>query len=146
MSEDIKSCHETMSLLEQQRSKFVTAQKYLQAAELVNQISSSRKKLRELQSELAQLQKKESRSQKYKMKKQNKTPNGDKTVSSFFTSTKATQETNKSNATKESHHVNDDKEDVQEVDHMMEQQQSTSDAQDQSHCIQDKEDFQVSPQ
>ena len=83
-----------MSLLEQQRSKFVSMGKYLQAAEIVQQVSESRKKLRDLQSELANIQKKESCSQKYhnKLKKapapapasQSSSTN----IASFFTSSK----------------------------------------------------------
>ena len=55
----VASFKQTMSLLEQQRSKFVSVRKYLQAAEIVQQVSESRKKMRDLQSELANIQKKE---------------------------------------------------------------------------------------
>ena len=61
LSEDIASCKETMVLLEQQKSKFVAVAKYLQAAELVQQVSENRNKMRDLQSELGKIQENERR-------------------------------------------------------------------------------------
>ena len=65
IQEDIASCKETIKLLEQQRNKFVTSEKYLQAAEIVEQVKNKRKDMRELELELAKLQKAEARSTKY---------------------------------------------------------------------------------
>lgn len=65
LAEDIKSSTDTMKLLELQREKFVNAEKYLQAAEMVTQISECRTKLRGFQAELTKLQKADSRSKKY---------------------------------------------------------------------------------
>lgn len=53
IQEDIASCKETIQLLEQQRNKFVTSEKYLQAAEIVEQVKNKRKDMRELELELA---------------------------------------------------------------------------------------------
>ena len=101
VSEDISSCQETISLLEQQRSKFVTVGKYLQAAEIVKQVSESRKKMRDLQAELAQLQKKETRSQKYhktKKEKQSQSQSTSKsTLETFFRSKTVTNANSSAN-------------------------------------------------
>ena len=65
LTEDIKGSMDTIKLLELQREKFVNAEKYLQAAEVVTQISECRTKLRRLQAELTKLQKADVRSKKY---------------------------------------------------------------------------------
>jgi hypothetical protein len=65
LAEDIKSSTDTMKLLELQREKFVNAEKYLQAAEMVTQISECRTKLRRFQAELTKLQKADGCSKKY---------------------------------------------------------------------------------
>ena len=46
--EDMKSATDTIKLLELQRGKFVTGEKYLQAAEVVSQITEWRGKQRKL--------------------------------------------------------------------------------------------------
>ena len=69
ISEDLVSANDTVSMLEKQRQKFAGVGKYIQAAEMIQQISEQRKKVRNLQLELAKLQKKETRSQKYFAKK-----------------------------------------------------------------------------
>lgn len=63
--EDMKSATDTIKLLELQRGKFVTGEKYLQAAEVVSQITEWRGKQRKLQAELSKLQKADARSRKY---------------------------------------------------------------------------------
>lgn len=63
--EDMTSATDTIKLLELQRSKFVTGEKYLQAAEVVSQITEWRGKQRKLQGELSKLQKADARSMKY---------------------------------------------------------------------------------
>lgn len=63
--EDMKSTTDTIKLLELQRGKFVTGEKYLQAAEVVSQITEWRGKQRKLQAELSKLQKADARSRKY---------------------------------------------------------------------------------
>ncbi|XP_068758108.1 uncharacterized protein [Montipora capricornis] len=65
LHEDIQVCKESISLLEKQRSKFATAEKFIQAADVVEQIKTHRKKMRELELELAKHEKAESRSKKY---------------------------------------------------------------------------------
>ena len=65
LAEDIKSSTDTMKLLQLQREKFVNAEKYLQAAEMVTQISECRTKIRRFQAELTKLQKAAGRSKKY---------------------------------------------------------------------------------
>lgn len=69
LNEDVKSCADTIKLLELQRAKFVNAEKYLQAAEMVTQISESRTKLRRFQAELSKFQKADGRSKKYHKRK-----------------------------------------------------------------------------
>ena len=64
-TEDIRGVPDTIKLLELQRGKFVTAEKYLQAAEVVKQITECRGKQRKLQAELTKLQKADGRSKKY---------------------------------------------------------------------------------
>lgn len=63
--EDMTSATDTIKLLELQRSKFVTGEKYLQATEVVSQITEWRGKQRKLQAELSKLQKADARSMKY---------------------------------------------------------------------------------
>ena len=72
MQEDIEACKESISLLENQRSKFATAEKFIQAADVVEQIKTHREKMRELELELAKHEKAESRSKKYHKEKQKK--------------------------------------------------------------------------
>ena len=81
LAEDIKSSTDTMKLLELQIEKFVNAEKYLQAAEMVTQISDCRTKLRRLQAELTKLQKADGRSKKYYSKR--KTASKSKSLTSF---------------------------------------------------------------
>ena len=70
LREDIDSCKQTTSLLEQQRVKFVSAEKFIQAADIVEQIKNKRKKMRELELELGKYEKSEARSAKYHKQKQ----------------------------------------------------------------------------
>ena len=63
--EDMKRATDTIKLLELQRDKFVTGEKYLQAAEVVSQITEWRWKQRKLQAELTKLQKADAWSRKY---------------------------------------------------------------------------------
>lgn len=72
LREDIQSCKESISLLEKQRRNFATAEKFIQAADVVEQIKTQRKKMRELELELAKHEKAESRSKKYHKEKQKK--------------------------------------------------------------------------
>lgn len=65
LQEDIASCKETITLLEQQRNKFVTTEKFIQAADIVDQVKNKRKDMRDLELELGKLQKAEARSVKY---------------------------------------------------------------------------------
>ena len=67
--EDREACKESISLLENQRSKFA-------AADVVEQIKTHRKKMRELELELAKHEKAESRSKKYHKEKQKKLASG----------------------------------------------------------------------
>lgn len=69
ITEDIQSVSDTVKLLELQRGKFVTAERYLQAAEVVKQITECRAKKRKLQTELAKLQTADARSKKYQKRK-----------------------------------------------------------------------------
>ena len=59
----VTSATDTIKLLELQRSKFVTGEKYLQAAEVVFQITEWRGKQRKLQAELSKLQKADAQGQ-----------------------------------------------------------------------------------
>ena len=68
ISEDLASANNTLSI-EKQQQKFAGVGKYIQAAEMIQQISEQRKRVRNLQFELAKLQKKETRPQKYLAKK-----------------------------------------------------------------------------
>lgn len=65
ITKDIRGVSDTIKLLELQRGKFVTAEKYLQDAEVVKQITECRGKQRKLQAELTKLQKADARSKKY---------------------------------------------------------------------------------
>ena len=76
LREDIESCKETISLLQKQRSKFVSAEKFIQAADVVEQVKTHRKKMRESEMELAKHEKAESRSKKYHKEKQKKLASG----------------------------------------------------------------------
>ena len=76
LQEDIQACKESISLLEKQRSKFATAEKFIQAAGVVEQIKTHRKKMRELELELAKHENPESRSKKYHKEKQKKLASG----------------------------------------------------------------------
>ena len=72
LHEDIDSCKQTISLLEQQRVKFVSAEKFIQAADIVEQVKIKRKKTRELELELEKYEKLEARSAKYHKQKRRK--------------------------------------------------------------------------
>ena len=72
LREDIESCKQTISLLGQQRSKFVAAEKFIQAADIVEQVKNQRKKSRELELELGKYEKAEARSTKYNKQKHKK--------------------------------------------------------------------------
>lgn len=72
LREDIDSCKQTISLLEQQRMKFVSAEKFIQAADIVEQVKIKRKKTRELELELEKYEKSEARSAKYHKQKRRK--------------------------------------------------------------------------
>ena len=72
LREDIVYCKQTISLLEQQRSKLVTAEKFIQAAAFVDQVKNKRKHMRDLELELGKLEKAEARSAKYHKEKQKK--------------------------------------------------------------------------
>ena len=76
MQEDIQARKESISLLEKQRSKFATGEKFIQAADVVEQIKTHRKNMRELELELAKHEKAESRSKKYHKEKQKKLASG----------------------------------------------------------------------
>ena len=72
LREDIVYCKQTISLLEQQRSKLVTAETFIQAADIVDQVKNKRKHMRDLELELGKLEKAEARSAKYHKEKQKK--------------------------------------------------------------------------
>ena len=59
LREDIVYCKQTISLLEQQRSKLVTAEKFIQAADIVDQVKNKRKHMKDLELELGKLEKAE---------------------------------------------------------------------------------------
>ena len=84
--EDMTSATDTIKLLELQRSKFVTGEKYLQATEVVSQITEWRGKQRKLQAELSKLQKADARSMKYHKGKSAKGRAELKTMESFIIS------------------------------------------------------------
>ena len=84
--EDMTSATDTIKLLELQRSKFVSGEKYLEAAEVVSQITEWRGKQRKLQAELSKLQKADARSMKYHKGKSAKGRAELKTMESFIIS------------------------------------------------------------